>query len=153
MMSTALHHQHITPYWIEVIMQVLIGDIKVIKRIRQEMGDIEGLAESMKRFGQIQPVVITKKNVLLAGGRRLEAARTLGWKTINAVVAEVSDELMQLEFEVEENIQRRDFTTEETEEAIRRIHKLQNPSIFTRIFKAIKRFFIRLYKWIFRIED
>ena len=130
-------------------MQVPIEDIKVAKRIRQEMGDISGLADSMKRFGQINPIMITKKNVLIAGGRRLEAARSLGWRTINAVVTDVTDELARLEYEVEENIRRQDFNQEENEEALKRMYALQNPSIFRRIFNAIKKFF----KWLFRIQD
>jgi ParB family chromosome partitioning protein len=130
-------------------MLVRIEDIKVKKRIRKEMGDIAALAESMKRFGQISPIVITKKNLLIAGERRLEAARSLGWNSINAVVADVSDELSKLEYEMEENIQRRDFTREEFESATEKINRLQNPSFFSRLFGAIKRFFQRL----FRFED
>ena len=130
-------------------MLVPIDDIKVKKRIRKEMGDIEALAESMKRFGQISPILITKKNVLIAGGRRLEAARFLGWRTINAVVAEIPDELTKLEYELEENIQRRDFTPGEAAEAAKKIHRLQHPSLLRRILNAIIRFFRRL----FRIEN
>ena len=130
-------------------MKVLIDDIKVKKRIRKEMGDIDALAESMKRFGQISPIVISKKNVLIAGGRRLEAARSLGWTSISAVVAEIPDELSKLEYELEENIQRRDFSPEEADEAIQKIHKLKNPSLFRRILSAILKFLRR----IFRVED
>lgn len=130
-------------------MLVLLDDVKVKKRIRKDMGDIAALAESMKRFGQISPIVITKKNVLIAGGRRLEAARSLGWRTINAVVAEIPDELTRLQYEVEENIQRRDFTPVEAEEAARAIHQLQNPPLFRRVLNAMIVFFRR----IFRIED
>ena len=113
------------------------------------MGDISALADSMKRFGQISPIVITKRNVLLAGGRRLEAARALGWRSINAVIADIPDELSRLEYEVEENLQRRDFTIEEANEAARKIHELRYPSLFRRIVNAIKRFF----RWILRIQD
>jgi len=130
-------------------MLVPINDIKVKKRLRKEMGDINALAESMKRFGQISPILITKKNVLIAGGRRLEAAKTLGWTTINAVVAEIPDELTKLEYELEENLQRRDFSPEEAAEASKKIHRLQNPSLLRRILNAIIRFFRRLLK----IED
>ena len=130
-------------------MLVPIEDIKVKNRIRKDMGDIAALAESMKRFGQISPIVITKKNLLLAGGRRLEAARSLGWRSINAVIADAGDELTRLEFEIEENVQRRDFTFEETEEAMRKVERLRNPSIFRRILNAIVRFF----KWLFKIEE
>ena len=127
-------------------MLIPIEDIKVKKRIRKEVGDVSTLAESLKRFGQISTIVITKNNILVAGERRLEAARSLGWRTINAVVAEVDDEATKLEYELEENIQRRDFTKEEEEEAIRKIVKLKNPGLFRRIINAIVRFFKRLFK-------
>jgi len=126
-------------------MLVQIKDIKVKKRIRKDMGDIAALADSMKRFGQISPILITKKNVLIAGGRRLEAARNLGWNTINAVVAEIPDELSKLEYELEENIQRRNFTQTETHEAAKRIYRLRNPSLFRRIIASIVKFFRRLF--------
>jgi ParB family chromosome partitioning protein len=126
-------------------MLVAINDIKVKRRIRKEMGDITALADSMKRFGQISPILITKKNVLIAGGRRLEAARRLGWSSINAVVAEIPDELSKLEYELEENIQRRDFSQTETHEAVKRIYRLRNPSLFRRIIAAIVGFFKRLF--------
>jgi ParB family chromosome partitioning protein len=130
-------------------MLVPIEDIKVKERIRKDMGDLSAMADSLRRFGQISPIVITKKNQLIAGGRRLEAARSLGWRTINAVVAELPDEVTRLEYELEENIQRRDFTPEEAEEAVFKINRLKNPSLFRRIWNAIK----RLFKTIFRIED
>jgi len=127
-------------------MLVQINDIKVKKRIRKDMGDINALADSMKRFGQISPILITKNNVLIAGGRRLEAARNLGWSTINAVVAEIPDELSKLEYELEENMQRRNFTPTETNEAAKRIYRLRNPSLFRRIIAAIAGFFRRLFR-------
>ena len=130
-------------------MLVPIEKIKVKKRLRKDMGDIAALTDSLKRFGQISPIVITKDNVLIAGGRRLEAARSLGWQTINAVVAEIPDKLTSLEYELEENIQRRDFTREEAEEAFQTINRLRNPSLFRRILNAV----IRLFKRLLRIKD
>jgi ParB family chromosome partitioning protein len=130
-------------------MQVPVKDIKVRTRIRKDPGDIEALAESLKRYGQISPIVISKKNILIAGERRLMAANLLGWRTINAIISERSTELDRLELEVEENLQRRDFTSEEAVEAARKIYRLQNPNIFRRILNAI----IRFFKWLFRIKD
>ncbi|MDR1637112.1 MAG: ParB/RepB/Spo0J family partition protein [Treponema sp.] len=130
-------------------MQILIKDIIVKKRIRREMGDIEALAESFKKFGQISPIVVNKKKILIAGGRRLEAAKYLGWKTINAVVSEINGKLDTLEYEVEENLQRREFNPEELAEAARKIYRLRNPGFFRRVWNRITRFFRRL----FRIED
>ncbi|GHV90527.1 chromosome partitioning protein ParB [Spirochaetia bacterium] len=130
-------------------MQILIEDIIVKKRVRKELGDIDALADSLKRFGQISPIVVSKKNVLIAGGRRLEAAKALGWRTINAVIADIPGKLSKLEYEVEENLQRRDFTPEEITEASRKINQLKNPGPFRRFFNWIT----GLFKKLFRIED
>jgi len=113
------------------------------------MGDIEALAESLKRYGQISPIVISKKNVLIAGGRRLEAAKYLGWRAINAVISENSSELARLELEIEENMQRRDFNMEEVAEATKKLYRFQHPGFFRRILNAI----IRFFRWIFMVED
>jgi ParB family transcriptional regulator, chromosome partitioning protein len=129
-------------------MQVPVKDIVVRRRIRKDMGDITILAESLKHHGQISPIVISKKNVLIAGGRRLEAAKRLGWRTINAVILENSTELSRLELEIEENTQRRDFSMDELADATKKLYRMQNPGVFRRIFNAIVRFF----KWLFKIE-
>jgi ParB family chromosome partitioning protein len=126
-------------------MQILIEDIKVKNRIRKDMGDMNALAESMKRFGQISPILISKDNVLIAGGRRLEAAKTLGWHTINAVIAEIPDTVTLLDFEVEENVQRREFSSEEITEATAKLKRQRHPNVFLMIWKFLARFF----KWIF----
>ena len=127
-------------------MQIPVDEIIVKKRIRKKPGDIDSLADSLKRYGQISPIVINKNNVLIAGGRRLEAAKRLGWRTINVVISESSDELRQLEMEVEENIQRQDFSMEELAQATKKIYRLQNPGFFRVIWNAIVIFFRKLFK-------
>ncbi|MDR1250230.1 MAG: ParB N-terminal domain-containing protein [Treponema sp.] len=126
-------------------MQVPLDDILVKKRIRKDMGNIPALAESMKRYGQLSPIVLNSRNQLIAGGRRLEAARYLGWRTINAVVMDIDGALSALEYEVEENLQRQNFTPEEFTQAVRRLNKLRNPGFFRRILNAILRFFRKLF--------
>jgi ParB family chromosome partitioning protein len=130
-------------------MQIPIEEIVVKKRIRKDMGDIGPLAESLKRFGQLSPIVISKKNILIAGGRRLEAARSLGWRTINAVIIDAPGDLNKLEMEIEENIQRRDFTAGELSEATKKIYHLKNPGFCRRVLNT----FIRFLKRLFRIEE
>ena len=127
-------------------MQVPIDDIIVKKRIRHDMGNIDALAESLQRMGQINPITITKNNILITGGRRLEAARSLGWRTINAIIVEVPDEIAHLELEIEENIQRQSFSADEMNDATEKLRKLKNPNIFLRIWIAIKRFFKKLFR-------
>jgi len=126
-------------------MQVPIKDIKVRKRIRKDMGDIAALAESLKRHGQITPILIGSDNQLIAGQRRLEAAKLLGWRNIGAAISEDSSELGRLELELEENIQRHDFSIEEIAEATRSLDRLRNPGFFRRILGAIARFFRRIF--------
>ncbi|MCL2008901.1 MAG: ParB N-terminal domain-containing protein [Treponema sp.] len=127
-------------------MLVPIEEIKVKKRIRKEMGDISALAESLKKFGQISPIVITKSNVLVAGERRLEAAKSLGWASINVIIADIPDELTRVEYEREENTQRLSFTDEETLEAEKRIERLSRPCLCKRIWNAIVGFFRKIFK-------
>jgi ParB family chromosome partitioning protein len=126
--------------------QVPLDDIIVKKRIRKDMGNIPALAESMKRYGQLSPIVLNDRNQLIAGGRRLEAARYLGWRTINAVVMDIDGALSSLEYEVEENLQRQNFTPEEFAQAVRRLNKLRNPGFFRRILNAILRFFKKIFR-------
>jgi ParB family chromosome partitioning protein len=110
------------------------------------MGNIAALAESMKRYGQMSPIVLNNRSQLIAGGRRLEAARYLGWRTINAVVMDIDDDLSALEYEVEENLQRQNFTDEEFAQAVQRLNKLRNPGFFRRILNGILRFFRKLFR-------
>ena len=127
-------------------MKIPVDDIIVKKRIREDHGDIKALAESLKLHGQINPILITKNNVLIAGERRLKAAKHLGWRTIQAIVSDSTTELEQLELEVEENIQRRDFNSDEVAKAAKKIHKLKNPHFFKRVWNAIVNFFKRLFR-------
>ncbi|AGT43163.1 ParB N-terminal domain-containing protein [Treponema pedis] len=126
-------------------MQVEIEGIKIKKRARKELLEIPELAESIKRLGLLTPITIDEHNVLIAGQRRLEAAKLLGWKTITANVVSAEDEAAALEMEIEENIQRHQFTDEELFNAFTRLNRIRQPNIFIRIWNAIKNFFTRLF--------
>ena len=69
-------------------MKIPISEIKIGRRIRKDLGDIKPLAESMDSVGLIQPIVVSSENRLLAGRRRLAAAKLLKWKTIEARIME-----------------------------------------------------------------
>ncbi|MBP5174918.1 MAG: ParB N-terminal domain-containing protein [Treponema sp.] len=134
-------------------MLVKISEIKVKKRVRKDLGDLDALKDSLRRYGLLNPITITKDKVLIAGERRLEAAKAIGWETISAEVLTYDiDAIDKLEMEMEENNQRIPFTAEEMAEGYRRLDKLRNPSIFrrigmffARIFRAIGRFFARIF--------
>jgi len=129
-----------------VIVQIPLEEIIVKKRIRKDVGDVSSLADSIRRFGLINPIVINKRNVLIAGRRRLEAVRNLGWRTVNAAVIDSTDELSKLEFELEENLHRQDLSLEEIAKANDRIRKLRNPGFFRKIWNTIVQFFTRLFR-------
>jgi ParB family chromosome partitioning protein len=129
--------------------QVEIASIRIRKRVRKELRDIDQLADSMKRFGQLHPIVITPKKVLISGRRRLEAARSIGWSSIEAIVISHSDVAKRLEIELDENVQRYPLAHDELGIALERLEKLKNPGFFRRVWNAIVSFFRKL----FGIED
>lgn len=90
--------------------QVRIEEIRMEGRYRRDMGDIEGLARSMMEVGLLHPVVVTPDLRLIAGERRILAARMLGWDTIPAHVVDLADVLRG---EWTENAERKDFTASE----------------------------------------
>ena len=94
----------------------------------------------------MNPITITKDYRLIAGHRRLESARQLGWTTIDAVVMDIKDPVTRLELELEENTQRSNFPDLELLEGYKQLERLRNPSLFRRLWNAIKGFFLRIFK-------
>jgi ParB family transcriptional regulator, chromosome partitioning protein len=121
-------------------MLLQLCDIKIKKRIRKELGELEPLMKSMREHGLMNPVVVNRRHELIAGHRRLESARRLGWGNIEATMMDTSGELPMLELEIEENIQRRDFSHAELAEALKLLEKLRNPGFLRRVWCVIKRF-------------
>ena len=60
--------------------------IHVGSRHRKDLGDIDGLAQNIDEVGLLHPITIDTENLLLAGHRRLEACKLLGWAQIPATV-------------------------------------------------------------------
>lgn len=91
-------------------MKVRISEIVVGERRRDDMGNIQELADSIKKYGLLHPVVIDEQKRLVAGGRRLEACKLLGWEEIPVTfLGELSEKQLR-EIELEENLQRKDLT-------------------------------------------
>lgn len=83
-----------------------VGAIQVGPRHRKQMGDLHPLAESMANVGLLHPVVITPDDRLVAGARRLAAARQLGWTEIPVHVVDIPS---LLQAEKDENVLREPF--------------------------------------------
>jgi hypothetical protein len=92
----------------------LVGNIVVGTRHRQDLGDIAALAKSIKKLGLLQPIVVTPDRCLIAGRRRLEAVRELGWERAPIHVVDGMDvALKALRAEHDENTCRKPFTPSE----------------------------------------
>ena len=107
-----------------------IGLIDATGRAREDLGDLENLAKSIKEKGIIQPLVIDTNYRLLAGGRRFQAAQEAGLSIVPVSVRK-ADELDALEIELLENIERKDFTWVERARLEKRIYdhrKAKDPS-------------------------
>ncbi len=92
---------------------------------REAMADdaLDELAESIKRSGVIQPIVVRErdgKHELIAGERRWRAAQRAGLERIPAIVRNV-DERTAAEWALVENLQRADLNPVERARAFQRL--------------------------------
>lgn len=90
-------------------MKVQIDSIIISERARGDFGDLEGLARSMMKLGQLQAIGIDSDNRLIFGERRIRAAKSIGWTEIDAVVIDCDS----LQAEHDENELRKQFTVTE----------------------------------------
>lgn len=111
------------------MVEVRIADIVVGERSRKDLGDIDALASSLGEVGLLQPVVVTPDCKLVAGQRRLEAARLLGWDRIPAhIVSNLGEAAMLIRAEAAENTCRKDFSPSEAVAVGRRLEGLEAPA-------------------------
>lgn len=81
------------------------------------------LADSIKQFGVLQPLLVQKRNdyyEIIAGERRWRAAKMAGLKEIPVVVKDFSDQQI-VEISLIENIQREDLNPIEEAQAFKRL--------------------------------
>ncbi len=88
--------------------------------------DLEELAASIKEKGVIQPLIVTynteaERYELVAGERRLRAAKIVGLDQVPVVVIDVENEDSLLELALIENIQRTDLNPIEEAEAYKKL--------------------------------
>ena len=88
---------------------------------RRKLGHLDELAESMRAYGLLQPVVLRARDngryEIVAGHRRVAAARELGWTEIPAILRRADDDEAFL-LTVIENLQRSDLSAREEAAAL-----------------------------------
>jgi ParB family transcriptional regulator, chromosome partitioning protein len=90
---------------------------RIYASLSQQQESIDELSRSIKKHGLLQPIIVRPINrgfEIVAGHRRFQACKILRWKTIPAMVKDVSDK-DAFEIQLVENIQRK--TLDPIEEA------------------------------------
>ena len=116
----------------------LVQNIKVIDIEPNELQarkvfneeSIDELAESIKKYGVIQPIIVTKKGnyyQIVAGERRWRASKKAGITEIPAIVRE-DDDRKNREISLIENIQREDLNIIEIARALKELMEIDGYS-------------------------
>jgi ParB family chromosome partitioning protein len=112
-------------------------------RAAVEAAELEQLADSIREHGVLQPLVVlpadtTGTFTLIAGERRLRAARLAGLSEVPVIVREASDR-QQLEWALIENLQRLDLNPLEAAEGYRQLvedFNLSHEAVAERVGKS-----------------
>jgi len=92
--------------------------------VRRQVGDVSDLAASIQGIGLLQPIVVRLASgggyEVVAGARRLEACRTLGWRKIPAIIRPLTDR-EALILSLSENIQQETLDPIERAEGVQRL--------------------------------
>ncbi len=108
-----------------------------------ETDELQELAASIREHGVIQPLIVSRgpdpeEYTLIAGERRLEAAKLAGLERVPVLVRDASDQ-QRLELALIENLQREDLSPLETAEAYRHLHEdfgLSHEDVSKRVGKS-----------------
>ena len=117
-----------------------------------DMARLNDLAESIRQYGVLQPIVVTRKETkkedggiaveyeLISGERRLRASKIAGIPQIPAVIRSNDESnLMKLEMAIIENLQREDLNAVERARAFFRLveeFKFTHTQIGTKVGKS-----------------
>ncbi|MFH6230916.1 ParB/RepB/Spo0J family partition protein [Staphylococcus aureus] len=118
--------QRITKTKDEQIKQIDISDIKpnpYQPRITFDENHLNDLADSIKQYGILQPIVLRKTvqgYYIVVGERRFRASKIAGLKYVSAIIKDLTDEDM-MELAVIENLQREDLNAIEEAESYQRL--------------------------------
>ena len=108
---------------------VRVDAIRVANRSRKDLGDTDALATSIEQVGLLHPPVVTADMRLVAGERRLEAVKILGWTEVAVNVAEnLQEATALLQAERDENTCRKDLSPSETVALGKRLEEVFRPA-------------------------
>jgi len=101
-----------------------------------EPRSLEDLADSIRQYGVLQPLVVTRKESLrpdnegmdvsyelIAGERRLRASKLAGLQQVPVIIRKETDDKVKLELAIIENLQREDLNPIDRAMAFNQLHK------------------------------
>ena len=103
---------------------VRIGELKNTEQ-KRDPGDLTGLKESIRECGLINPLTINQRKELMAGRRRYQAIKELGWKSVPVRVLESLNELFSFRIALIENIERKNLSDPELSAAIKEYDEMK----------------------------
>lgn len=112
------------------IVEMSISELKITNPYSRTDTDVTELEKSIEQAGLINPIVINEEKIVLAGARRLQAYKNLGFDTIPVLInnrGPLEQELLS----IDENLVRKDLTKVELEAQLRRakeIYQQLNPN-------------------------
>lgn len=80
-----------------VIAESLAGLVEAVGKVKPHpenprKGDVDGIATSLQRFGQVRPILVqASTSYIVAGNHTYQAALSLGWKKIAVARVDLSD--------------------------------------------------------------
>lgn len=97
-----------------------LSQISIKSHLREELGELGTLTNSIRKYGLLAPLIVDKDNVLIAGLRRLEAARQAGLARIPCFKLNTDYRSMEaLDIQSDENLCRQSLSQEELERQIK----------------------------------
>lgn len=112
-------------------------------RLNIDREELRELTDSIREVGVLQPLIVTYDEVtdrytLVAGGRRLLAAKQAGLQTVPAIIRQINEQ-QRLELALIENLQRADLSPLESAEAYRQLvdeFSLSHEEVAARVGKS-----------------
>lgn len=121
-----------TVFWIEV---EKIRPNPYQPRREFDEGKLRELADSIRQYGVLQPIVVSRKEIekddggimtvyeVITGERRLRASKMAGIREIPSIIRTGDDDKLKLEMAIIENLQREDLNTVERARAFDKLAK------------------------------
>lgn len=121
-------------------MRLPLSAISVNGRHRRDLGNVDALAASIADVGLLHPIVVTAEPYeLIAGERRLEAVKKLGWPDVPVTVADSLETALDLlKAERDENECRKPFSPVEAVEIGRALRVYEQAMAKARQLSTLK---------------